>query len=102
MIFFYLSLMKLLSPAISRLARMRLWRIQNWINNPVAVQREVLQGLITSAQYTVFGKKYQFSTLFSLRQFKETVPIHDYEQLQPYIQRMMDGEENVLWNSPVS
>ena len=81
---------------------MRLWRIQNWINNPVAVQREVLQGLITSAQYTVFGKKYQFSTLFSLRQFKETVPIHDYEQLQPYIQRMMDGEENVLWNSPVS
>jgi hypothetical protein len=102
MFFFYLSLMKLLSPAISRLARMRLWRIQNWINNPVAVQREVLQGLITSAQYTVFGKKYQFSTLFSLRQFKETVPIHEYEHLQPYIQRMMEGEENVLWNSPVS
>ena len=94
--------MKLLSPAISRLARMRLWRIQNWTNHPVAAQREVLQGLVTAAQYTVFGKKYQFSQLFSVKAFKKAVPIHEYEDLRPFIQRMMDGEENVLWNSPVN
>ena len=94
--------MKLLSPAISKLARLRVWRIRNWINHPVAAQREVLQGLVTAAQYTVFGKKYHFSKLFTVKEFKKHVPIHEYEDIRPYIQRMMDGEENVLWNSPVS
>lgn len=93
--------MKLLSLAISKLARMRLWRIENWINHPVASQREVLQDLVTSAQYTEFGKKYNFSRLFSVRAFKQTVPVHEYDDLRPYIERMMNGEENVLWNSPI-
>ncbi len=93
--------MKLLSLAISRLARMRLWRIENWSRHPVAVQREVLQDLVTAAQYTEFGKKYNFSKLYSLKDFKNNVPIHEYEDMKPYIQRMMDGEENILWNTPV-
>ena len=93
--------MKLLSPAISKLARMRLWRIKNWTNHPVVSQREVLQDLVTSAQYTVFGKQYSFSKLFSVKEFKLHVPISEYEDLLPYIQRMLDGEENVLWNAPV-
>ncbi|MEP6711272.1 MAG: GH3 auxin-responsive promoter family protein [Ferruginibacter sp.] len=93
--------MKLLSPVISRLARMRVWRIHNWINHPVAAQREVLQYLVTAAQYTEFGKKYGFSKLFSLKQFKTSVPIHEYDDLKPYVQRMMNGEQNVLWNTPV-
>ncbi|MFZ1305915.1 MAG: GH3 auxin-responsive promoter family protein [Ferruginibacter sp.] len=94
--------MKLLSSAISKLARMRLWRIENWSNHPVAVQREVLQELVTAAQYTEFGRKYNFSKLFSLKEFKKNVPIHEYDDLRPYILRMMDGEENILWNTPVS
>jgi phenylacetate-coenzyme A ligase PaaK-like adenylate-forming protein len=94
--------MKLLSPAISKLARMRFWRIENWSSNPVAAQREVLQHLVTSAQYTEFGKKHGFSKLFSVREFKKAVPIHDYEDLKPYISRMMAGEENVLWNTPIN
>jgi len=93
--------MKLLSPAISRLARFRLWRIEQWMQNPVAVQREVLQHLVTSAQYTEFGRKYNFSKIFSIREFKQAVPIHEYDDLKPYIQRIMNGEENILWNTPI-
>lgn len=93
--------MKLLSPAISRLARMRLWRIQNWTNNPDAAQRDVLQSLVTAAQYTMYGKQYNFSRLFTVRDFKKQVPIREYKDLQPYIMRMMEGEPNVLWNSPI-
>ena len=81
---------------------MRLWRIENWSNHPVAVQREVLQELVTAAQYTEFGRKYNFSKLFSLKEFKKNVPIHEYDDLKPYIHRMMDGEENILWNTPVN
>ncbi len=80
---------------------MRLWRIDNWSNNPVATQREVLQELITAAQYTEFGKKYGFNKLFSVKEFKQKVPLQEYNDVEPYINRMMQGEENVLWNTPV-
>ena len=81
---------------------MRLWRIQNWSNHPVASQREVLQHLVTSAQYTEFGKKYGFSKLFTVKTFKKAIPIHEYNDLKPYIERMMAGEENVLWNESIN
>lgn len=94
--------MRLLSPAISRLARLRMWRIESWMNNPVAAQREVLQDLVTTAQYTQFGHQYKFAKLFNLREFKNTVPVHEYDDIKPYIERMMLGEENVLWPTPVT
>jgi len=80
---------------------MRMWRIEGWKNNPIDAQREVLQDLVTSAQNTEFGRKYNFSELFNLRAFKKTIPIHEYEDIKPYIQRIMDGEQNVLWNTPI-
>ena len=81
--------MKLLSPAISSLARMRLWRIEAWKNNPLDAQREVLQDLVTSAQYTEFGRRYHFSELFNVRSFKEAVPIHEYDAwvMKDYLER---------------
>ncbi|MDE3212709.1 MAG: GH3 auxin-responsive promoter family protein [Bacteroidota bacterium] len=94
--------MKLLSPAISRIARLRLWRVQNWINYPVTAQRNVLQDLVTQAQYTEFGRRHSFSKLFTVKDFKKKVPIHEYEDVKPYIARMMNGEENVLWNTPIN
>ena len=93
--------MKFLSPAISRFARLRLSAIEHWVEHPVEAQRQVLQHLITQGQYTEFGRKYQFNKTFRLRDFKASVPIHTYEDLKPWIDRMMAGEENVLWNTPV-
>ena len=89
-------------PCHITLARMRYWRIEAWKNNPVDAQREVLQDLVTSAQYTEFGRKYNFHELFNVRAFKQAVPIHEYDDLKPYIERMMDGEENILWNTPIN
>lgn len=94
--------MKLLSPAISRLARFRLWRIENWMNSPLTAQYEVFQDLITSAQYTAIGRKYGFENIYTIKSFKEAVPIHEYEDLKPYIERTMNGEQNLLWNTPIS
>ena len=93
--------MKLLSPAISSLARMRLWRIEAWKHNPLDAQREVLQDLVTSAQYTEFGRKHNFSELFTVKDFKSAVPIHDYNDLKSFIERIMHGEQNILWNTPI-
>jgi hypothetical protein len=94
--------MPFLSKTISFIARLRYKRIHNWVNHPAAAQREVLQGLITDAQYTVFGKQYDFAKLFTIKEFKKRVPLQEYDDMHPYIERMMTGEENVLWNAPVN
>ncbi|MCU7548506.1 GH3 auxin-responsive promoter family protein [Chitinophagaceae bacterium LB-8] len=93
--------MKLLSPAISSFARMRLWSIDQWINDAAANQLVVWQDLLSAGQYTDFGRRHRFSEIQSLADFKKVVPIHEYDDLKPYIERMMKGEENVLWNTPV-
>lgn len=94
--------MKLFSPAISRLAKIGYWKIEQWFNNPIATQREVLQSLVTHAQYTTFGKQYELNKLFSIKAFKNSLPIQDYNEIEPYIDEMMKGKENVLWNTPIN
>jgi GH3 auxin-responsive promoter len=93
--------MKLLSPAISRLARLRYWNIEQWVMDPIDAQREVLQDLVTHAQHTEIGRKYGFSKLFNVREFKKNVPVHEYDDIKPYIQRLMQGEQYLLWDTPV-
>jgi len=93
--------MRILSPAISRMARMRMWRIESMMMNPVSAQREVLQNLVTSAQYTEFGRRHGFPELFSIKAFKQAVPIQEYEDLRPWVERIMQGEQQLLWNTPV-
>jgi hypothetical protein len=94
--------MKFLSPAISRLARWRYTAIEHWKHDPIQTQRDVLQDLITHGQYSEIGRKYGMKDVFRIRDFKKAVPIHEYEDLQPYIERLMNGEENLLWNTPVN
>lgn len=93
--------MRLLSPAISRLARLRLWNADEWMHNPVEAQHAVWQDLLAAGQYTEFGRRNNFSSIQSIAQFKAAFPLQEYENLQPFIERMMAGEDNLLWNAPV-
>jgi hypothetical protein len=93
---------KVLSPIISLIARLRFRAINAWVSFPISSQRNVLQHLITQAQYTEFGRKYSFSKFNNVKDFKNNVPIHEYDDIKPYIDRMMHGEENILWNTPIN
>ena len=93
--------MKLLSPAISRLARLRMARMEHFIRYPEETQRRLFHDLISQGQYTEFGKKYRFADIYSYSKFKERVPIQDYDGIKPYIERIMAGEQNLLWNTPI-
>ncbi len=68
---------------------------------PYEVQDEVLKKLIAAARYTEFGQKYAFEDLVNYEDFKKRIPVHTYEQLFPYIERLMRGEQNILWPSEV-
>ena len=93
--------MKLISPTISRLARIRHWRIEQWVNDPISTQRDVLQDLVTHGQFAEIGRHYGFTNLFNIRDYKKIVPISEYNDIKPYIERLMTGENNLLWNTPV-
>jgi hypothetical protein len=94
--------MSFFSSAISRLARLRYRKIQDWLDNPLTAQRDLFQELLTNGQHTEFGRKYQFNQIFTVTEFKKAVPIHEYENLRPLIERIMKGEQNLLWNTPVN
>lgn len=93
--------MKLISPALSKLARLRCKKMEEWILYPDDVQREVLQDLITHAQHSAFGRKFRFDSLFSIKDFKTHVPISQYNDLMPSIEALMKGEQYQLWDAPV-
>jgi hypothetical protein len=77
-------------------------RIEEHFKNPLELQHTSLDELIFSGRNTEWGKKYGYSEIGNYEQFKARVPISTYEEIFPYIDRMMHGEQNVLWASPIS
>ena len=72
-------------------------RIQKWAKKPAETQRKVFKKLISEAKNTSFGKDHGFEKIHSFEDFAKHVPIRDYEALKSYFDRVVSGEENVLW-----
>jgi hypothetical protein len=72
-------------------------KTQAWATNPVETQQKVFQDLIRQAKETQFGKDHDFASIKSFEDFAKQVPIRDYEELRPYIDKVVKGEENILW-----
>ena len=79
------------------LAAFAVKQINKWKKNPLAAQQSVFSKLIMQAKDTSFGKDHLFTEINTYEDFKKNVPIADYEELRPYIDRVVNGEENVLW-----
>ncbi|MDX1279204.1 GH3 auxin-responsive promoter family protein [Oceanihabitans sediminis] len=71
--------------------------IQKWANNPIETQNKVFQKLISEAVSTQFGKDHDFVSVNNHNDFVNRVPVRDYEALKPYVDRVVAGEENILW-----
>ncbi|MCX7551315.1 GH3 auxin-responsive promoter family protein [Xanthomarina sp. F2636L] len=71
--------------------------VQKWANNPIETQENVFQELISSAVATQFGKDHDFISINSHADFVKRIPIRDYEDLKPYVERVVAGEKDVLW-----
>lgn len=65
--------------------------------NAEAVQKEVLESLVEDAAHTAFGQDHSFRDISNASSFAERVPIREYEDLKPYIERIQEGEKDVLW-----
>ncbi len=64
---------------------------------PAEVQQETLIKLITRAADTEWGRQHNYSALQSISDFQKAVPLQSYEDIKPYVDRLRDGEINLLW-----
>ena len=72
-------------------------KVRKWAKKPIETQEKVFRNLISSGTKTVFGQDHDFISINSYEDFKKRVPIRDYEALKPYVDRVVSGELNVLW-----
>ena len=68
-----------------------------WADNPVQTQQNVFKDIIRQAKKTKFGIDHHFDSINTFQDFSKKVPVRDYEALKHYIDRVVQGEENVLW-----
>ncbi len=72
-------------------------KMNKWINNPIVAQQKIFEHLISAATSTAFGKDHNFISINNHHDFIKNVPVRDYEALKPYVERVVAGEEDVLW-----
>lgn len=70
---------------------------QKWITHPVETQLKVFNHLMQQAKHTAFGKDHHFEQITTIQDFQQRVPVHDYEGHKAYVERIKNGESDVLW-----
>lgn len=72
-------------------------KTQKWSKNPEAAQQKTFSDLIAKARQTQFGRDHHFDRIENFADFAKQVPIRDYEELKPYVEKVVHGDENILW-----
>ncbi len=79
----------------------RFGKVEHCMENPAEVQNSVFKSLIAIGQDSLWGKKYHYQDIKSWDDYDRTVPVNTYDDLFPYIERLLKGERYVLCNKPV-
>tara|TARA_R110000796_G_scaffold37722_1_gene95024 strand:- start:64674 stop:66170 length:1497 start_codon:yes stop_codon:yes gene_type:complete len=72
-------------------------RTRKWVENPFTTQERLFKNLIEKAQYTEFGKDHNFKNIQTHSDFVQNVPVRDYEELKGYIEKVVEGNPDILW-----
>ena len=93
--------MALINSVVSWLMKKRIHQIELFLKYPYDVQTEWLKKLLLTAKDTEFGRKYDFKNIANPDDFRNRIPVGDYETVKPYIIRLRQGEQNLLWYSDI-
>ena len=88
---------KLINEAFRQYYQLRMGRIDRFREHPHDVQAALFEKLIRTARATEWGKTYGYKSITTPEQYRERVPVQQYEAFSPYINRMILGEQNVLY-----
>lgn len=89
--------MTLISSIFNTLNSRRLKQIDQFKKYPVEVQNKTFLYLIETASKTEWGRMYNYASMNSVDEFRERVPVQTYDDLLPYVERLGNGEEDLLW-----
>lgn len=78
-------------------AKKHVQKTREFKKNSVKNQEVLLLSLVKTAQKTLFGREHDFENIQSVKEFQDRVPVSDYEDLKPYIERVKKGQANILW-----
>jgi len=93
--------MSVLNSLIAWFMKKRIHQIELFMKYPHEVQDEVRRKLLYSARNTIWGSQFGYADIRTAEEFSKRVPVSTYEDLQPWIDRIMRGEQYVLWSSEV-
>jgi hypothetical protein len=93
--------MGLINSIMTWVMKKRIHQIELFIKYPNDVQEELFRKLLQTARNTEFGMRFDFAGIQSYEDFRNRVPVQSYEEIFPYIQRLMRGEQNILWPSEI-
>ena len=79
----------------------RLKEIEQYAGHAGELQQRVLTRLVGMASSTEWGKKYDYSSIRTYEAFKNRLPIQTYEEIKPYVTRLRQGEQGLLWPSEI-
>jgi hypothetical protein len=85
----------------SWLIKKRMHQIELFTKYPLEVQEELMSKLITTAKDTEWGKKHGYASIDSYEKFKNRFPIQDYDDIKPFVDRIFNGEQNLLWPTEI-
>ncbi len=71
--------------------------IQKGMTTAVADQEAILKDLLRIGSKTVFGAEHKLGEVKTYEEFRQAVPVRDYEQFAPYINLVKEGRHNILW-----
>jgi len=91
--------MQILNSIISWVMKKRIHQIELFMKYPHEVQQEILLNHLYDARRTEFGKTHGFDDIKNHDGFRSQIPISNYENFFPYIDKLMKGEQNILWPS---
>ncbi|ROI02212.1 hypothetical protein EGI16_15155 [Chryseobacterium sp. G0240] len=78
-------------------AKKHVQKTEGFKKNAEKNQEDLLLSLVHTAQKTLFGREHDFENIRSVKEFQDRVPVADYEDLKPYIERVKKGQANILW-----
>jgi hypothetical protein len=93
--------MSIINSIVSWVIKKRVHQIELFMKYPMEVQQEWFKKLIYSAKDTEWGKKYDYKNIHTINDYQKRVPIQDYDQIKPYIERLRKGEQNILWPTEI-
>ena len=93
--------MAILNSVISWFIKKRIHQIELFRKYPHEVQADLLLKLTGAGRDTEWGRIWGYEDIRSYEDFAAQTPVNDYEGLKPYIDRIREGEQNILWNTEI-